>query len=337
MIHIARSNGSFAIDFHNEIYPEAKDLLNGHNPYPSITADLSNGSNRIWPPLAAYLVSPLTALSPSIADGVMVLIGLAAFAAALWITRVRDWRVYGAASLWGAVISDTRTAHLTLVLCLLVAIVWRMQARTAVPGLILGVAITLKFFLWPLVIWLASLRRWREAALAAVVASVSLMLLLPFISILEYGRLLRRLGTVYDQDSFTPYGLLVQAGSPSSLARVLGYAVGVSLLGLAWRRRSFALFTAAALALSPIVWLDYFALTAVPLAVVRPTFSWIWLFPILTFGVPAAGVGIGETPQTLRVLGIFAVVVWYTTRRESREPLAAVGTRPSNFPAPVKP
>ena len=42
------------------------------------------------------------------------------------------------------------------------------------------------------------------------------------------------------------------------------------LLVLCWRRASLALAVAAALVLSPIVWIDYFALAAVPLAVVRP-------------------------------------------------------------------
>ena len=41
------------------------------------------------------------------------------------------------------------------------------------------------------------------------------------------------------------------------------------MLVVAWRWCSFGLFVAAALLLSPIVWLDYYALTAVPLAVVN--------------------------------------------------------------------
>ena len=35
MFHIARGDNSLAIDFHNEIYPEAKELLAGTNPFPS--------------------------------------------------------------------------------------------------------------------------------------------------------------------------------------------------------------------------------------------------------------------------------------------------------------
>ncbi len=53
-------------------------------------------------------------------------------------------------------------------------------------------------------------------------------------------------------------------------------AVGLALLAGVWRYRSFALAIAASLVLSPIVWLDYFALAAVPLAIARPRLSWIW-------------------------------------------------------------
>jgi glycosyl transferase family 87 len=336
LFHVAWSNGSIAVDFHNEIYPEAKVLLRGESPFPDETADLSHGSNHIWPPLVGYAAAPLTALSPGAADIVIVLVGIACFGAALWIVGVRDWRVFGAASLWGPVIGEMRTAHLSLILCLLAAVVWRTREQKTVAGLTLGLAIALKFFLWPLAVWLASLRRWREAAIAAATAAASLLLLLPFIGILEYARLLRRLGATFDQDAFTPYGLLVQADVPSATARVVGLAIGIGVLALAWRRRSFALFVAAALLLSPIVWLDYFALTAIPLAVVRPTFSWVWLIPILTFGIPSAGAGAGVPIHILRVAAVFAVVVWYTARRERSGPVGTVArftARPREVPA----
>jgi hypothetical protein len=316
LFQIAWSDGSFAIDFHTEIYPEAQELLNGQNPFPAATADLTHGSNHIWPPLFGYVAIPLTALSPSAADVVIVLLGIACFGAALWTVGVRDWRVYGAASLWGPVIGEMRTAHLSLILCLFIAIVWRTRAKTAIAGLTLGFAVGLKLFLWPLALWLASLRRWREAGIAAATAAASLLLLLPFIGILEYARLLRRIGAAFDQDSFSPYGVLVQAGAPSPLARGVALSIGIAVLALAWRRRSFTLFVAVTLLLSPIVWLDYFAVTAIPLAVVRPTFSWVWLLPILTFGIPSSGAGVGVSNQTLRVLAVFTVVVWYSERRE---------------------
>ena len=50
----------------------------------------------------------------------------------------------------------------------LAAVAWRYRDRFPIPGFALGVAVALKFFLWPLVLWLAATRRWRDAAIAAV-------------------------------------------------------------------------------------------------------------------------------------------------------------------------
>jgi hypothetical protein len=85
-------------------------------------------------------------------------------------------------------------------------------------------------------------------------------------------------------------------------------AVGVVLLVVCWRRASFGLAVAAALALSPIVWLDYFAVAAVPLAVVRPRLSAVWFAPLATWGPPITGVEVGNGWDSLRVLSVFAVV-----------------------------
>ena len=112
------------------------------------------------------------------------------------------------------------------------------------------------------------------------------------------------------------------------MARVVALAIGIAVVALAWRRRSFGLFVAAALLLSPIVWLDYFAVLAVPLAVVRPRFSWIWLVPILTFGIPSAGVAVG-VPKTIWVLALFTVVVWDTERGERHASGAVPQFRPA--------
>ena len=151
-----------------------------------------------------------------------------------------------------------------------------------------------------------------------MVAAASLLLLLPFTGILEYVRVPRRLASVFDQVAYTPYGLLVQAGAGDGLARIVATGIGLAVLALAWRRRSFTLFIVAPLLCSPIVWVDYFALLALPLAITQPRLSWAWLLPILTLGIPPSAVGAGATSQTLRVLVVFATVAWYAERRERR-------------------
>ena len=151
MFQVGWSSDSLAIDFHNEIYPEAKLLLHGTNPFPGPAADLSRGSNYIWPPFVGYVVAPLTLLPAGGADIAAAALSLIAFVAALWIVGVRDWRVYGASLLWPPVVGEARTAHLTLVLCLLLAVAWRTRDRFPAVGITVGVALALKFFLWPLV------------------------------------------------------------------------------------------------------------------------------------------------------------------------------------------
>ena len=84
---------------------------------------------------------------------------LLCLAATLWVVGVRDWRVYGVASLWPPVIDSYQTANLTLPLALLVAIVWRYRDNRWVAGATLGLALALKFFLWPVAIWLVATGR----------------------------------------------------------------------------------------------------------------------------------------------------------------------------------
>ena len=46
-------------------------------------------------------------------------------------------------------------------------------------------------------------------------------------------------------------------------------------------QRAFALLIAASLVLTPIVWLHYFAILIVPLAIARPRFDLTWLLPVV--------------------------------------------------------
>ena len=108
MFVTALRSGPIALDFHHERYPEAREILAGHNPFPAKGTDLTRGENYVWPPLAALLVSPLTLLPPTVADVAIGLLGLACIGAALWLVGVRDWRVYGATAIRPQVIGEIR-------------------------------------------------------------------------------------------------------------------------------------------------------------------------------------------------------------------------------------
>ena len=316
MFASASSSGSLSADFHNELYPEAELLLDGKNPFPGPDHPLEEGKNLIWPPLAALLVSPLTALPPGAADWTIALLELFAAMLSLRIVGVRDWRVYGAFALWPSTIGEIRVSHLTGLLCLLVALAWRFRDTAGASGVAIGFAAAIKFFLWPLGVWLVAIGRVRETLLAAAVAAGSLLLVLPFTGLDDYVRTLLELGRTFDQDSLSMFGFLVQAGAPETAARVATLAIGVALLVGCWLRRSLGLAIAAALVLSPIVWLDYYAVAAVPLAAVRPRLAWVWLAPLATWGLLGAGIGAGDAWGSARVLLAFGIVFAVIVRAE---------------------
>ena len=149
-----------------------------------------------------------------------------------------------------------------------------------------------------------------------MIAGASLLLVLPFTSLHNYAHALSRVGEVFDHDSYNIFGLIVQAGASDSVARAGSVVVGVVLLAAVWRYQSFALAVGAALVLSPISWLDYFALAALPLAVVRPRLSAIWFLPLVTWGLEGAGMDIGDVPSTVRLLLVFAVVLGVAFKAE---------------------
>ena len=122
------------------------------------------------------------------------------------------------------------------------------------------------------------------------------------------------------------YGLLVQAGASDAVARVAMLVVGAVLLAATWRYRSFALALAAGARALSIVWLDYFTLAALPLALARPRLSWIWFLPLATWGAEGAGIGIGDVRTDLRVLVVFCVVLAVAFRGEpARRAAGAAG------------
>ena len=306
MFVIGLVTGPLAHDFKNELYPQADELLAGRNPWPA----------ALWPPLAAVVAMPFTILPPTAANVAIGLVGLACMAAALWLVGMRDWRVYGVVGLWPSVLGDIRIAHLTPLLCLLVAVTWRYRDRPLPAGLGLGVAGGVKFFLWPLGVWLIATGRVRAAGIAAVVAVGSVLLVAPFAPLDDYVRTLREVGRTFDQDSYSTFGLLTQLGAGDTAARLVTFALGAVLLALTWRRASFTLAIAAALVLSPIVWFDFYALAAIPLAIARPRLSLVWFLPLLTWGLPSSGIAADPVWGVARVLLVFGAVLLVAARAE---------------------
>ena len=286
----------YAFDFHGALWQAARDVLDGHNPYPPATAaGVAPGDRFVYPPPVALLLVPFGLLPFPLAAALITVVLIAAVSATLAVLGVRDWRCYGAAYLSIAVLHDVRLGALTPLLALGLALVWRWrgQARAAVP---LALIVVAKLFLWPLAVWLVATGRVRVALRGVVLAlgaSVLGWAVIGFAGLGDYPKLLSVLAEAEQGRGYSLVSAGLWAGLGPAAARAVAVAVGAGLLALCWREgrrgldeRSLALALAAALALSPIVWLHYFVLLLVPIAIARRAFGAIWLIPVLFWITP---------------------------------------------------
>jgi alpha-1,2-mannosyltransferase len=286
----------YAFDFHGGPWSAAHDVLHGIDPYPKATvAGLEPGNRFVYPPVIAVVFLPLGALPFPVAAALLTCILAVAMVATLWVLDVRDWRCYGAAFLSIALLHDLRLGALTPLLALGLALGWRWRdrARSAIP---LALVIVAKLFLWPMLVWLLATGRIRVACRTVVYAVASCILAwaaIGFAGLAGYPHLLRVVSSVYEGQGYSLVSAGLALGLSTEAARVSAIAAGLVVLALCayvGRRgddmRSLILAVAATLALSPIVWLHYFVLLFVPIALARRTFGPIWLIPVLYWITP---------------------------------------------------
>ena len=265
-------------------------VLDGASPY-AYAAD----KTYAYPPLLSLLTAPFHPLAAGWATLLWTLISLAAIAGALWLLGLRDWRCYALAAVFPMTKSAVGLGTVGPLLLLAVAAAWRWRDRLLQPAAAAGAAIALKLFLWPLVVWFALMRRMRTAV-ATVALTVALVLVpwaaIGFAGIGHYPGLLKHLSDDEAPSSYSLIAVSVRGHLPESVATVLSIVVAAALVGLAaWiarddrrttRDRDVAVLTlalAAALAASPIVWVHYFLLLLVPLALTQPRLSVLWFVP----------------------------------------------------------
>ena len=332
--------GGQVTDFENAFYPAAEAVLHGRSPYPALDdPSLAAGTAYVYPPLTAIASAPLTALSSEAAGLAVMALLVAMVIATLLVLDVRDWRCYGMAFLWLPVISAIQAANVTIPLGLAAALAWRYRERPPLAGLSVGMSLALKPLLWPLVLWLAATRRSRAAAVTVVTAAVALAGtwgVIGFAGLREFPDLLHRLQGLEERQGYTVYALATDLGASPGLARPFAVALAVSLLCavvvLGRRgddRRAFILALAAVLACTPIVWLHYFALLLVVVAVGRPTLGPAWFVPLVMYG--ATGTHNGTTLQNALTIAAAAVTVLLSLR--IAPPVSASALVPGDRPS----
>lgn len=325
MIVVSTAGQQYGFDFHGSLWEASRDIVAGRNPYPPATADgVAPGDEFVYPPLPALLSIPLGVMPYPWAAGVMTALLLLAMAAALLALGVRDWRCHGATLASILLLHDVRLGAITPLLVLGVALVWRFRDSTyaAVPFALVVVA---KVFFWPLGIWLLATRRVRAVGIA-VVLTLGLVLaswaVIGFAGMKEYPELLSVLARVEQADGYSVVAAAMSAGMAAAAARVVAVCLGVALLAWAWRAgrrgsdlRSFAMVIGACFVLTPILWLHYFLLLYVPIAIRSPRFSAGWLLPLAFWATPFQE-NFGS-PWRIYYAGVVTVVILVWATRDS--------------------
>jgi Glycosyltransferase family 87 len=357
IMDIAIRGHAFAVDFHNGEWPAGLRILHGLTPYfdPHSAAVLSAGSPHpavtpmVYPALGALLCAAFALLPHTVADITFTALDMSAVLVALRLVNVRDWRLYGLVLMWPPVITGWQTANITLLLVLGLAAVWRYRDRALLSGLILAALISIKVILWPLGLWLLATRRYMAVTYAlasALVLNVIAWGVLGFGELPRYLRVLQAFDHAGERRAYSTFSLALHLGASRTAASVLGLALASIVAAVCFvvgrrgrDRVAFALCVAVALLATPIIWLHYFALLAVPLALLRPRFSPVWLLPLVLLVCPSTSPATWQIVLALSVSTLLVLIP--TLQAASRRPrglhVRLGATRPTARSLPATP
>jgi alpha-1,2-mannosyltransferase len=332
VVAMSSARGLLAWDVRFAYLPAAEAVLDGDSPYPALEDPiLEDQKGYVYPPQLLYALVPFTPL-PNGVVGLIVAAGLVALLLlTLRVLEIRDVRCYAAALLWVPTISGVLLGNISILLAFAVAVAWRYRDETWRPAWALGLAVSAKFLMWPLLVWTVATRRLRATAWAvAIGVAVTLVAwaVIGFDGLASYPDLLRRLSDIQSARSYSLVGMASTAGLGEPVGQALTLLVGSALLVacvvLARRAddaRSFTCAVAATLALSPIVWLHYLVVLLVPVAIARPRFSLLWLLPVLLWVSPRPGYA--EGVQTFAPAIAAAILVGVLLARPTMRPKPA--------------
>jgi hypothetical protein len=329
LVTLVASTGSsrLAPDFRWGYLDAAHSVRVGESPY----AGDDDGFDYLYPPVLAEVLVPLTVLPDDVSSFCAFAVSVAAVLGALAILGVRDVRCYAAVVIWTPGWNAFELANVSALLTLLAAIVWRYRDGAWRSAAALGTALSLKLFFWPLAVWAAATRRLGVAGLALAIGCALALVSWTVIGFTGFAAYPDVLWGQPFEDSYSVIGIAAALGFDEGVGRVAMAVVGGSLLAavvhLGRRQdeeRAFLCAVFASLALSPVLWLHYFVLLSVPLAIARPRFSALWLLPIVLWMCPRSGNGDGVQPFVpailVAVLVVAVVLLPDASRRVSEAP-----------------
>jgi hypothetical protein len=264
----------------------AQRLVHGETLYP--TEGRAAGGYP-YPPLWAFLVTPLLLLPAAAAEYSAAVICVVLMLAALWIVGTRDPACY-AIALWSAsVVALARTCNASALVAPLIALGYRWNSAPT------GIAVALKLYAWPLLLWGGVTRGRRDLVIGIGAAAAAIFVpwaAIGFDGVTRYVSVARG---------------ITEATQGSTYALPLPLSITITALALAgmWVRRrdaagSFAFGVLAMLAATPVLWDFYFSAIFVPLALQRPRASVAWFVPLAMWWAPDA----------LHVASMFLLLAW---------------------------
>jgi Glycosyltransferase family 87 len=251
----------------------------------------------VYPPPVAFLLIPFTFLPYSAAAAIWIALILASIPLLLLALGVRDWRCHALTLLAASSLAVVTSGSVSAFLALGAALLWRYRDRRAVAALVVGTIVVAKLYLWPLLVWLVAIRRGRTAALGfATAAGLALAgwAITGFAGLTEYPHRVGSVAALEQGESYSSVALVLALGGSARLGQLAALTGGLALLAAVFRsargadgeRRAFVLAIAATFAFSPISWLHYFVLLAVPIALASPAFAPLWVLPLGFWALP---------------------------------------------------
>jgi alpha-1,2-mannosyltransferase len=323
----------------------ARSVIHGHSPYVAVDpASLSQNDKFVYPPVTALLVAPLAVLPVELGRVLVLLLAVACVLVALRLLGVSDWRCYGLALLTAPVVDTVSLGALSTVLLVGVAAAWRYRDHPVVGAVAVAGTAVAKLFLWPLGLWLVATRRWRSLLWAAALGGAMLVggwAVIGFAGLSSYPHLLRVLSQVEAVQSYSLAGLFrVTGGGAVALSLALaGLVAGGVILAARGRdgdRRALAVAVTGSVLAAPVLWLHYFVLLLVPLALFRSRLSALWFAPLAFWVTPLAHSD-GSVWRTAFALAVAATTAGLATLQPSggwlsRRLLSWLGSPPPRQP-----
>lgn len=335
---------SLGIDFHRQYWVAGHRLLHGLSPYDPSWQHLTHGIGFPYAAFDAIAFAPFGALPQGVATVLFCTLDLAAIMLTARLMGVRDWRIYGVLLVWPPVFSAWQSGNVTALLALGIALLWRHRDNRIAAGGLMALLVTVKLFVWPLAIWLLATRRYAQLGWAAVFGlalNVTSWWVVGFDDFARYRSLVSQVATMDEHRAFSVLALGLHGGASRGVASAIAILVAGCVATLAIRlgrrgrdRDAFVIAIAVALMAAPVIWLHYFALLVIPLAMARPRLSLLWFVPWISVLCPVTDAASWQVILMLALVATVVVSTVRTTTPEESEPERLVADRsPAPFAA----